>query len=123
MVACIARLYFTYWSQNKNADIIQTIFTNDFSSLKSCEFQLNFSEVYSWGSNWHQISIGFGYGFVWNLPQAIAWTNDYIGKWCILCNIGTESSDLVINVDTLMWSMSYSCLILWFMCFHFIQYD
>ena len=58
------------------ATIFQTTFSNAFSWTKIYEFQLNFTEVGSYGSNQHYSSIGSGNGLAPSRRQVIIWTND-----------------------------------------------
>ena len=78
----------TYWGRDKMPDILQTTFSNAFSSMKMLEPLLKF--------HWNlfpgvQLTIShhwFRYGLVPVRRQAIIWTNDGLVHWRIYASLG-----------------------------------
>ena len=52
------------------------------------EFQINFTEICSLGSNWQYGSIGSDHGLVPSMRQAIIWTNGGMLYWRIYASLG-----------------------------------
>ena len=70
--------------QYKMAAILQTIyFLGHFLEWKLFNFNYNFTELCSLGSNWQYGIIGSDSGLAPNRCQAIMWTNEALGYWCI----------------------------------------
>ena len=68
------RWVLTHWSRHKMATISQT--RNLKRNFLECfNFHWYFTEIYSQGSNWQYISIGWDNGLAPNRRQAIIWTN------------------------------------------------
>ena len=65
-------------------------FQMHFCAWKVSYFDHNFTEVYSWGTNWQQPSIGLDNGLAPNRRQAIIWTNAYLIHWRIYAAIGGD---------------------------------
>ena len=58
------------------AAVLQTIYIPmNFREWKDLYFDLNFTEVCRYGSNWQYVSIGSGNGLALTRQQAIIWTN------------------------------------------------
>ena len=64
-------------------DVLWTFAVSDgtFSLIKMLEFCLNFTEVYTLGSNWQWVSIDSDNGLAPNRRQPIIWTNDGFLYW------------------------------------------
>ena len=94
-VACIKQNtddLLTHLLLDKRAAILQTIFSDEFSWMKSFYFDQNFNEVCSYESNWQKHSIGLDTGFVANRRQAIICINADPIHWRIYVPlVGAES--------------------------------
>ena len=67
-----------------------------FLEWKYLNYDENFIEVCSQGSNWQYASIGSDNGSAPNRRQAIIWTNDDLGYRCINASLGL--TELTLNV-------------------------
>ena len=65
---------------------------------KLSNLNYNLIELCSLGSNWQYGSIGSGNGLAPNMRQAIIWTNDDLGYWCIYTSLGVNEQWWVDNV-------------------------
>ena len=59
-----------------------------FREWKVLYFDPNFTEIFSFGFNWQQVSIGSGDGLETNSQQAITFTNDGVVQCCIDAALG-----------------------------------
>ena len=67
-----------------------------FHEWKVLYFDLNFIEMCSQGSNWQQVSIGWGNGLALSKRQASTWTKDDPVYWRIYAALGGEFTHLLL---------------------------
>ena len=79
--------WLTHWGRDKMAAVSQTTLSNAFSWMKMLEFDYDFTEVCSLGSNWQYPSIGSDNGLAPVRRQAIIWTN-WLVYWRIYASLG-----------------------------------
>ena len=75
LLKCFVGAVLTHWGRNKMAAIFQTTFSNAFFEWKCMNFDWNFTEICSQGSNWQYYSIGSDNGLSLTRRQAIIWTS------------------------------------------------
>ena len=79
---CVYQLFalvqcrFTYCSRNKMTTISRRHFQKHFLWMETFDYQKNFIEICSFGSNWLCVSIGLDNGLAPNRRQAINWSYD-----------------------------------------------
>ena len=73
---------------DKMATISQTIFSSAFPWMKTFQFQINFTEICSLGSNRQYGSIGSDNGLAPNRRQVIIWTKDGMFYWYTFTSFG-----------------------------------
>ena len=66
----------THWGRDKMAGILQMTLSNAFSWMEILNFDWNFTEVCSQGSNYLYSNIGSDNGLAPTRRQAIIWNND-----------------------------------------------
>ena len=64
--------------------------------MKTFEFNYNFTWICSLVSNWQYGSIGSDNGLAPNRQQAIIWTNDCLGYWCIYASLSLNELKCLI---------------------------
>ena len=65
--------------------------------MKTLNFNYNFTEICSLGSNWQYGSIGSDNGLAPNRRQAIIWTNDGPGYWRLYASLDLNELNAVLN--------------------------
>ena len=98
----------THWGLDKMAAISQTTFQMHFLEWKCLNFNWNFTEVCSQGSNWQFSSIGSDNGLAPNRRQAVIWTN--VVQGCRRIDVVLSLSELrLMSIELLGWPVQLDC--------------
>ena len=96
------RQWLTHWGREKMAAISRMTFPSAFPWMKFLNFNYNFTEMCFFVSNWQYGGIGSDNGLALNRRQAIIWTNDGLGYWCIYVSLSLN--ELISMIDRCIYT-------------------